>query len=87
MPTRNSPCMGCSERFPACSARCPKDARGEYGYLAWKAEFDKAKQARKEYMRKDYEDYLRSEVRESQQQKYIRSKHGADIFKGKTRRK
>ena len=30
-----SPCYGCTERFTACSGRCPKDARGEYGYNAW----------------------------------------------------
>ena len=34
-----SPCMGCAERFIACSDRCPKDARGEYGYKAWKAQY------------------------------------------------
>lgn len=33
-----SPCKGCPERFLACAGNCPKDARGEYGYLAWKAE-------------------------------------------------
>jgi hypothetical protein len=79
--------MGCSERFPACSARCPKDARGEYGYLAWKAEWDKAKQAEREYKKRDYEEYLRSEIRETKTQKYVRSKYGADIFKGTTKRK
>jgi hypothetical protein len=31
------PCNGCTERFSACSDRCPKDARGEFGYKAWKA--------------------------------------------------
>lgn len=31
-----SPCNGCTERVTACSDRCPKDARGEYGYKAWK---------------------------------------------------
>ena len=31
------PCNGCTERFIACSDRCPKDARGEFGYKAWKA--------------------------------------------------
>lgn len=30
------PCNGCAERFTACSDRCPKDLRGEYGHKAWK---------------------------------------------------
>lgn len=30
------PCNGCTERFTACSDHCPKDARGAYGYKAWK---------------------------------------------------
>ena len=29
------PCYGCTERFTACSDRCPKDARGELGYKTW----------------------------------------------------
>ena len=37
-----SPCYNCSERFLACSDRCPKDARGEYGYKAWR-EYEEAK--------------------------------------------
>lgn len=46
-----SPCKDCPERFPACSGKCPKDARGEYGYKAWKAEWDAANDKRKEYDR------------------------------------
>lgn len=42
-----SPCKGCTERFIACSDRCPKDERGEYGYKAWKADVA----ADKEYLR------------------------------------
>jgi hypothetical protein len=45
-----SPCKGCEERFPACSGRCPKDLRGEYGYTAWKADIEQVKQAKKAYM-------------------------------------
>lgn len=41
--------MGCTERFTACSDRCPKDARGEFGYLAWKAEMQAINDARKAY--------------------------------------
>lgn len=46
-----SPCKGCSERFLACSDKCPKDARGEFGYKAWKAEIERVKKARKDYMK------------------------------------
>ena len=35
-----SPCKDCQERHTACHGHCPKDARGEYGYEAWKAEMD-----------------------------------------------
>ena len=34
-----SPCKDCTERFTACSDHCPKDARDEYGYKAWKARY------------------------------------------------
>ena len=33
-----STCIGCTERFTACSDQCPKEARGEYGYDSWIAE-------------------------------------------------
>lgn len=46
-----SPCKGCTERFAACWDRCPKDARGECGYKAWKAEADRVKAERLKYMR------------------------------------
>jgi hypothetical protein len=35
----DSPCKDCPERFLACSDHCPKDARGEYGYKAWKERY------------------------------------------------
>lgn len=44
-----SPCFGCTERFLACSDHCPKDERGEFGYLAWKAAVKKIEDTRKEY--------------------------------------
>lgn len=44
-----SPCYGCTERFLACSDHCPKDERGQYGYLAWKAAVKKIEDTRKEY--------------------------------------
>ena len=56
-----SPCKGCEERFPACSGRCPKDLRGEYGYNAWKADAEKVKQAKKAYMDNLQDDNKRRE--------------------------
>ena len=47
-----SPCSGCTERFLACQDRCPKDDRGEYGIKAWKAELDRVKKAKLEYLRR-----------------------------------
>jgi Fe-S-cluster-containing dehydrogenase component len=44
-----SPCLGCSEKFTACSDRCPKSARGEYGYQEWMAEIKRVKRKKKEY--------------------------------------
>ncbi len=44
-----SPCYGCTERFSACSDCCPKDERGEYGYLAWKARVKEIEDKRKAY--------------------------------------
>lgn len=44
-----SPCMNCTERFLACADRCPKDARGEYGYNAWKAKRKSVEDKRRTY--------------------------------------
>ena len=44
-----SPCNGCTERFPACHGRCPKDERGEFGYKEWRKKIDSANEARREY--------------------------------------
>lgn len=44
-----SPCDGCTERFLACSGHCPKDERGDYGYLGWKAKIEEIKKNRKAY--------------------------------------
>ena len=46
-----NPCKDCAERFIACSDRCPKDARGEYGRAAWKAETERIKKNRDQYLR------------------------------------
>lgn len=53
------PCYGCTEKFILCHGDCPKDKRGEYGYSAWKAELEKAKQARGDYERSRYNKYPR----------------------------
>ncbi len=48
------PCKDCTERFTACSDRCPKDARGEFGYKAYKTEIERVKRARREYIDKQH---------------------------------
>ena len=75
MMPRNCPCKDCPERFYACSDKCPKDSRGEFGYKAWKAEYYKQKAAEREYNKRSYEDYLRSEQRELEQERYGFSKN------------
>jgi hypothetical protein len=49
-----SPCKGCTEKFLACHDRCPKDARGEYGYKAFREEIDRVNAARREYAERTY---------------------------------
>ena len=49
-----SPCKGCAERFTACSDKCPKDARGEYGHKAWKAEINRVKGEKRKYLERTY---------------------------------
>lgn len=46
----DTPCNGCTERFLACSDRCPKDERGDFGHKAWKAEIERVNKARKKYL-------------------------------------
>lgn len=46
-----SPCRDCTERFTACSDKCPKEARGEYGYDSWVAEIKRIKNNRRKYIR------------------------------------
>ena len=43
-----NPCHNCTERFIACHDNCPKDARGEYGYAAWKADREAEKKFNRE---------------------------------------
>ena len=71
-----APCKGCAERFTACSDCCPKDARGEYGYRAWKAEYQRMVDVQKEYKRSRREDYLRSEQCDLAKERYVKSKSG-----------
>lgn len=47
-----APCIDCPERFPACSDRCPKDLRGERGHKAWKAEVERVKLEREQYLKR-----------------------------------
>lgn len=44
-----SPCKDCTERFLACSDRCPKDERGDFGHKAWIATLEAVKAKRKAY--------------------------------------
>lgn len=74
MAAKMPPCQGCEERFLACSARCPKDARGEYGYSAWLADYRKVQAAEAEYKKTRREDYLRSEECKNAQRNYTNSK-------------
>ena len=75
MQFRSGPCKDCSERFYACSDKCPKDERGEFGYKAWKADLRKQKAAEKEYNKRRYEDYMHSEQREADQEQFARCKN------------
>lgn len=52
-----SPCNGCTERFPACHGKCPKDERGEPGYQAWINRLDEVNKKRKEYNEKPFVQY------------------------------
>ena len=61
----NNPCQGCTERFRACADNCQKDARGEYGHKAWKADYTKLQNAIREYKMRSREDFMRSEIRQS----------------------
>ena len=72
---KKSPCKDCTERVTACWDKCPKDARGEYGHKAWKADLKKQQDAEKEYKRRRNEDYLHSEEREAARQKYGKHKN------------
>ena len=45
-----SPCKNCKERHTACHSNCPKDARGEYGYVRWKADAEKVTNKQRAYM-------------------------------------
>lgn len=57
----NSPCHNCDERFIACSGRCPKDERGDFGYKAWLEKVHAKKARYNEYLRARREERKRSE--------------------------
>ena len=55
------PCKDCAERCVTetfnCHDRCPKDQRGEFGYMAWKTCLDELNKRRKEYEAKPFVKY------------------------------
>lgn len=65
----DSPCHNCPERFTACSSKCPKDKRGEYGYNAWREDMKEINKRHTEYIKCHNEDYKRSEAYEWKQRK------------------
>lgn len=75
MITRDSPCKGCTERSTACADKCPKDARGEYGYKAWKAALRKQQAAEREYNKQRYEDWKRGEECEAGREQFAHHKN------------
>ena len=60
---RSSPCKDCPERFIACSARGPKDERGEYGYKAWRVDLEAEKKARTEFYQRQADYWTESKRR------------------------
>lgn len=54
-----APCDGCTERFTACSDRCPKDERGAYGYKAFRKRIDEVNEARRRYALERHNSILR----------------------------
>ena len=51
------PCAGCTERFTACHGNCPKDKRGEPGYLSWRKALDEINAERKKYNERPFVRY------------------------------
>lgn len=43
------PCAGCTDRYITCHDHCPKDDRGDYGYLAWKNDIENLRKNRMAY--------------------------------------
>lgn len=58
---KDNPCYKCPRKVPACSARCPIEAEGGYGYDSWRDNVKKENMKREEYLKQYNEDYLRSE--------------------------
>lgn len=57
-----NPCYGCSDRYTACSDHCRKPE-----YIAWKAEREKIKKARREYNATT--DYVRKNIEKNRRKK------------------
>ena len=71
---KTGPCYKCTERFLACSDKCPKDARGEYGYKAWLTDLHKQKAVEKEYLLRRREDWMRSEEKAESKTHFAKEK-------------
>ena len=64
-----SPCKGCVDRHTACHDQCAK-------YAQWKADQQKLKAKKKEYIQQRREDWLRSEQRDAVNEKFVKSRDG-----------
>ena len=56
--SRNNPCQGCPDRYPACSDHCRKP-----DFLAWREEQEKIRANRAKY--RDLNGYVVDEIRKS----------------------
>lgn len=72
-----SPCKDCTERFTACSDRCPKDARNEFGYRAWKKQVG----AQKKYLH-DTKNRFSVPMTESREKAYRKHRIGKYSYGG-----
>ena len=70
MRSDEAPCKGCADRHTACHDHCVR-------YAEWRLALHKMKDQYKEYKRQKYEEWLRSEQRLSEVEKWRdRKKHG-----------
>ena len=68
MPRSAPTCKDCPERHTACHDQCGR-------FAAWKAEVQKADAARREYLIRSREDFLRSEDCHSLKHRYKEGKN------------